>query len=498
MITCAITAESKRALRKAIYIFLTERINQKSKFDLKDITKDIYDIIFTSTGEHAQGLNYARLVPEIIFQLRNRDTDVRTYLRGSLEAVSDMQYEFEKEDGLKAVEDFLGVNIDIPELLKSEQPRYTSEEEREAAPKQEPLTPEDFTPTSFQKGDRVKINTITGGEATVVEDRGDKVLLDNGRPPILKKNLELILPTQGVLQPTEKGSADDLQGKGRTEPILTQPTTTTTKSQTETVDNQVPTTINIYAGTGENAELSNFAKRPFEIEFTGWESFDTVEGAFQAVKLSFADGYFGKDGLFNEEGQKIWDKLKTASGAEAKRIGRTIKNLDTKKWDAESSTLMKIFLQASFEQNETALKKLLATGNAKLTHTQDKGKWGKEFPKLLMKVRDQLAQPQITEGVADLFESDPKLANAVYEAVGLNTINVSEITYTDEEGNPCAKMGLTNTVKGADWKIVKDFKGQPKHSNGGVDITISDKGVTMRRGGKDIKAKHGLLIPNNN
>ena len=40
MITCAITAESKRALRKAIGSILTERINQKSKFDLKDITKD--------------------------------------------------------------------------------------------------------------------------------------------------------------------------------------------------------------------------------------------------------------------------------------------------------------------------------------------------------------------------------------------------------------------------------------------------------------------------
>ena len=104
----------------------------------------------------------------------------------------------------------------------------------------------------------------------------------------------------------------------------------------------------------------------------------------------------------------------------------------------------------------------------------------------------------IKEGVPELFESNPELANAVYEALGLNNINESEITYTDEEGNPCAKMGLTNTVKGTGWKIVKDFKGKPKHSYGGVDITISDKGVSMRRGGKDIKAKYGLLIPNNN
>lgn len=100
--------------------------------------------------------------------------------------------------------------------------------------------------------------------------------------------------------------------------------------------------------------------------------------------------------------------------------------------------------------------------------------------------------------INNLFNENKTLANAVYEALGLNNINVSEITYTDEEGNPCAKMGLTNTTKGTGWKIVKDFKGKPKHSQGGVDITISNKGVSMRRGGKDIKAKYGLLIPNNN
>jgi hypothetical protein len=105
---------------------------------------------------------------------------------------------------------------------------------------------------------------------------------------------------------------------------------------------------------------------------------------------------------------------------------------------------------------------------------------------------------QIKPGVQELFESNPELANAVYSIMGLNTINKSEITYTDEEGNPCAKVGLTNTTKGTGWKIVKDFKGKPKHNQGGVDITISDKGVSMRKGGKDIKAAHGLLIPNNN
>ena len=59
-------------------------------------------------------------------------------------------------------------------------------------------------------------------------------------------------------------------------------------------------------------------------------------------------------------------------------------------------------------------------------------------------------------------------------------------------------MGLTNTVKGTDWKIVKRIlKENLSILTVVVDITISDKGVSMRRGGKDIKAKFGLLIAAN-
>ena len=53
---------------------------------------------------------------------------------------------------------------------------------------------------------------------------------------------------------------------------------------------------------------------------------------------------------------------------------------------------MKSFIRDSFEQNTVALERLLATGNATLTHTQDTTKWGKEFPRLLMEVREELSQ----------------------------------------------------------------------------------------------------------
>jgi predicted NAD-dependent protein-ADP-ribosyltransferase YbiA (DUF1768 family) len=155
------------------------------------------------------------------------------------------------------------------------------------------------------------------------------------------------------------------------------------------------TKINIYAGTGENAELSNFAKRPFNPVINGIElgKFNTVEGAFQAIKIL---DYSSNKG----EQKDKYNTLKTATGATAKSIGRGITGLDTKAWDANSSKIMKELLKQSFEQNPEALQKLLATGNATLTHTQDKGKWGKEFPKLLMEVRDELRSKQTTAEIA--------------------------------------------------------------------------------------------------
>ena len=99
--------------------------------------------------------------------------------------------------------------------------------------------------------------------------------------------------------------------------------------------------------------------------------------------------------------------------------------------------------------------------------------------------------------IGELFESNPELANAVYSAMGLNTINESEITYTDEEGKPCAKMGGrgSNFTKGSKWEIVKDLKGYPSHAQGGVDIKLGKDGFSFARGSGQIMAAHGLVLP---
>ena len=156
------------------------------------------------------------------------------------------------------------------------------------------------------------------------------------------------------------------------------------KSQTE---------INIYAGTNENAELSNFAVRPFE-DKGEWEglTFKTVEGAFQAAKMQYVNSssLFDEVGL-NQKGELFLDKFQDATGAEARKLGKTIDGLNVKEWDKNSSRIMKELILESFKQNPDALAKLLATGNATLTHKyegleQDNGR----FSKILMEVRDEL------------------------------------------------------------------------------------------------------------
>lgn len=151
-------------------------------------------------------------------------------------------------------------------------------------------------------------------------------------------------------------------------------------------------TINIYFSTGENKELSNLAKRPFVHTWKDGKTtqFDSVEQAFQFAKARMAND--------RETARKI---LEAKSSAEAKALGRQVKNLDSKAWDSHSSAIMKVFLRESFEQNPKALQILLATKTATLTHIQDKGKWGTEFPKLLMEVREELRASNPIEEAVD-------------------------------------------------------------------------------------------------
>ena len=230
---------------------------------------------------------------------------------------------------------------------------------------------------------------------------------------------------------------------------------------------KIPTssdTINIWFGSNENADLSNLAIRPFQFEAEepynngeetvpitiGDATFQSVEHAFQYLKVTLGakeeyrgDHYTRKPDW--ETAQKIFN---AKTGAEARSLGRSAKNVDSAKWDSMSSSIMKDLIKASFQQNPDALRRLLATGDATFTHIQDKSKWGKEFPRILTEVRSELRSEQETpipsayEGadMSSLFGTNPALQEAMLgisnddeEPVGGQMFSIAR---RDKDGNP--------------------------------------------------------------
>lgn len=241
-------------------------------------------------------------------------------------------------------------------------------------------------------------------------------------------------------------------------------------------------TINIYAGTGENADLSNFAVRPFTISGDKSESsiriggnFQTVEGAFQAQKLVFSS-------MSDDEKEAIRKQLETASGSQARSIGRKIKDLNTVSWDKASSDVMRDLLLESFSQNPEALNRLLSTGDVTLTHTQDKGKWGTEFPRILMEVRELLRnrsniEPAITGTTKEFLDyanqfgftdEAASLAKDLPKAVEEAKKVEEEYVFTFNDGFKInLPFSLNDQQKSALYELEKFIE------DGGTEITLS-------------------------
>lgn len=277
-----------------------------------------------------------------------------------------------------------------------------------------------------ESADRLRIfaNLAIRQKRAVVVNYRDKVYVVNSRGQILSGTSGKIMKW-GEENGDRKAILADAQQKFAAM-MPTAPTVVPTNTSTP---------INIYYGTGENAHLSNFAERPFTVIYTPDEPvapieghFKTVEGAFQAQKLFYSS-------MPEEEKEVIRKQLETAPGGEARKIGRTIKGLNTEEWDKAAPSLMESLIMASFEQNPEALQQLLATGNTQLTHTQDKGKWGTEFPRILMKVRENLALnraenildealfPQYTqEGGSEETTPLTEDENAAFEATPVTTL----------------------------------------------------------------------------
>lgn len=170
-------------------------------------------------------------------------------------------------------------------------------------------------------------------------------------------------------------------------------------------------TMNVYSGTGDNVDLSNFANRP--ITHNG-VTYNTVEGAFQAQKLIYSTLYnpLDKDGFstgeFIDAFFDMQERFAKASGNEARQLGRSIKKLDIASWDADSESILKSLMKQSFEQNPKSKQRLLDTGDAIITHRnkagqeQDNGR----FSRLLMEIREELKNNNQIKSVSSLLTTN--------------------------------------------------------------------------------------------
>lgn len=128
------------------------------------------------------------------------------------------------------------------------------------------------------------------------------------------------------------------------------------------------TPVNVWFGTGENSILSNLAFRRFVYEGNTYWS---VEHAYQSLR----------SGKFDRE---TWAKYNVKAGIKI----RGNKGTKTKgNWNIQ---LMERLMRESFLQNLKAAEALKATEGRKITHTQDRGVWKTQFPRLLEKIRDEL------------------------------------------------------------------------------------------------------------
>ena len=126
--------------------------------------------------------------------------------------------------------------------------------------------------------------------------------------------------------------------------------------------------INIYSTeTNEFAKLSNPMTPTFEYEGRKYRS---VEHAYQSLK----------SGQFDETAYRAFLNAPNSKRPSQGTMGTDKDN---------SISLMKKLYKEMLNQNPEQVDLLLKTGNANLTHLQDKTIWKNEFPKMLMELRDE-------------------------------------------------------------------------------------------------------------
>jgi hypothetical protein len=107
-----------------------------------------------------------------------------------------------------------------------------------------------------------------------------------------------------------------------------------------------------------------------------------------------------------------------------------------------------------------------------------------------------LGSKQDIEGFKEFVENNNQSEQDNTDIVS-QKIASGEIEIIDEDsGRPCAANGMStaNFTPDSKWRVIKDLKGHPSHARGGVNVSITDNGVSLSKNGSNIQAKYGLVI----
>lgn len=188
----------------------------------------------------------------------------------------------------------------------------------------------------------------------------------------------------------------------------------------ELVSNQ---SINIYAGTNENADLSNFATRPFNYNIEDNDGniktfkFNSVEQGFHYMKAITANRQDIANSILNTNSPKQAKSLTSP-----RNLSRTKQQLD--EWNSISKSVMLNLMFDSFQQNPQAAQRLLNTGNSKLTHMykgreQDNGR----FSEVITIVRGMLREEgydvinRVKDQLTELSKDNIDLASKIDDKI---------------------------------------------------------------------------------
>lgn len=281
---------------------------------------------------------------------------------------------------------------------------------------------------------------------------------------------------------------------------------------TEGPREEVPQTLNIWAGTNENTLLSNLA--PSLLVIDGF-SYESVEHAYQTLKSgkinAKAYSWAEKNRAVFKTGQKV-------------QSDRVLGPADTSK----NILLMEKLLKERYQQDTSFRQVLDATRGKVLTHEQDPGIWRIEFPRILMKIRDRehsIKENQMAENNIDVIQKQATEQEMLLQAAqqeeflhsldkdkflkGLELIqkySVSEVLSRPPiyQGDDQRLEALQIDLEGFDYKPLDDFIRQYIDPNYDLDYeefaVFSDAWNNFFRNGagKDLTVDSFITLAKNN